>query len=84
MLERTPEFQAASKQEAIITIDRTTDFEDVIKQQTAEDWDNLVPRKLPDAGWHKNRGKLPEGNQEKSKLGLPPILKNGTQTKQAT
>jgi U3 small nucleolar RNA-associated protein MPP10 len=71
LLEGTPEFQVASKQAPTITIEHTTNLEDIIKQRViAEDWDDLVPRELPDVGWHKNRGELPEVSQEKSKLGL--------------
>lgn len=71
LLEGTPEFQVASKQAPTITIEHTTNLEEIIKQRViAEDWDDVVPRELPDVGWHKNRGELPEVSQEKSKLGL--------------
>jgi U3 small nucleolar RNA-associated protein MPP10 len=71
LLEGTPEFQVASKQAPNITVEHTMNLEDIIKQRVnAEDWDDLVPRELPDVGWHKNRGELPEVSQEKSKLGL--------------
>ena len=71
LLEGTPEFQVATKQAPVITVEHTTNLEDVIKQRIiAEDWDDVVPRELPDIGWHKKRGELPEVSQEKSKLGL--------------
>ncbi len=71
LLEGTPEFEFASKQAPTITIEHTTNLEDAIKKRIlAEDWDDVVPRELPDVGWHKKRGELPEVSQEKSKLGL--------------
>jgi U3 small nucleolar RNA-associated protein MPP10 len=71
LLEGTPEFQVASKQAPVITVEHTADLEEVIKKRIiAEDWDDVVPRELPDIGWHKKRGELPEVSQEKSKLGL--------------
>jgi len=61
----------ASKQAPIITVEHTTNLEEIIKRRIlAEDWDDVVPRELPDVGWHKKRGELPEVSQEKSKLGL--------------
>jgi len=71
LLEGTPEFEMASKQAPIITVQHTINLEDVIKQRIlAEDWDDVVPRELPDIGWNKKRGEAPEVSQEKSKLGL--------------
>ena len=71
LLEGTPEFEMASKQAPAITVDHTIDLEEAIKQRIlAEDWDDVVPRELPDVGWNKKRGELPEVSQEKSKLGL--------------
>lgn len=71
LLEGTPEFEMASKQAPAITVEHTASLEDVIKKRIlAEDWDDVVPRELPDVGWHKKRGELPEVSQEKSKLGL--------------
>lgn len=71
LLEGTPEFEMASKQAPTITIEHTMNIEEVIKKRViAEDWDDVVPRELPDVGWHKKRGELPEVSQEKSKLGL--------------
>jgi U3 small nucleolar RNA-associated protein MPP10 len=71
LLEGTPEFQMASKQAPVITVEHTADLEEVIKKRIlAEDWDDVVPRELPDVGWHKKRGEVPEVSQEKSKLGL--------------
>eukprot|EP00536_Pseudo-nitzschia_multiseries_P009839 jgi/Psemu1/325798/estExt_fgenesh1_pg.C_2860013 len=71
LLEGTPEFEMASKQAPIITVEHTMNLEDVIKKRIlAEDWDDVVPRELPDIGWNKKRGEAPEVSQEKSKLGL--------------
>lgn len=71
LLEMTPEFEAASKRAPLITVEHTADLEEVIKQRIiSEDWDDVIPRELPDVGWHKKRGELPEVSQEKSKLGL--------------
>jgi U3 small nucleolar RNA-associated protein MPP10 len=71
LLEGTPEFNVASKIAPTITVEHTADLEEVIKKRIlAEDWDSVVPRELPDVGWHKKRGELPEVSQEKSKLGL--------------
>lgn len=71
LLEETPEFEMASKQAPTITVEQTASLEEIIKQRIlAEDWDDVVPRELPDVGWHKKRGELPEVSQEKSKLGL--------------
>jgi hypothetical protein len=36
LLEGTPEFQVASKQESTITIEHTTDLEDIIKQASKQ------------------------------------------------
>jgi U3 small nucleolar RNA-associated protein MPP10 len=36
----------------------------------AEDWDDVIPRELPDIGLNKRNGELPEVSQEKSKLSL--------------
>jgi len=71
LLEGTPEFEMASKQAPTITVEHTANLEDVIKKRIlAEDWDDVVPRELPDIGWNKKRGEAPEVSQEKSKLGL--------------
>ena len=71
LLEGTPEFDMASKQAPVITVQHTANLEEIIKKRIiAEDWDDVVPRELPDVGWHKKRGELPEVSQEKSKLGL--------------
>ena len=71
LLEGTPEFEMASKQAPIITVEHTVDLEEAIKKRIlAEDWDDVVPRELPDIGWNKKRGEAPEVSQEKSKLGL--------------
>ncbi|KAL3915006.1 MAG: hypothetical protein SGILL_005847 [Bacillariaceae sp.] len=71
LLDATPEFEMASKQAPIITVEHTMNLEDVIKKRVlAEDWDDVVPRELPDIGWDRKRGEAPEVSQEKSKLGL--------------
>ena len=71
LLEATPEFEVATKQAPIITVEKTMDLEEVIKKRILnEDWDDVVPRELPDVVWNKKRGELPEVSQEKSKLGL--------------
>eukprot|EP00977_Amphora_coffeiformis_P002177 scaffold425_cov175-Amphora_coffeaeformis.AAC.36 len=71
LLDSTPEFEVATKQAPIITVEKTMDLEEVIKQRILnEDWDDVIPRELPDVGWNKKRGELPEVSQEKSKLGL--------------
>jgi U3 small nucleolar RNA-associated protein MPP10 len=71
LLEMTPTFEAASKTAPMITVEHTADLEEIIKQRIiSEDFDDVVPRELPDVGWHKKRGELPEVSQEKSKLGL--------------
>ena len=71
LLEGTPEFEMASKQAPTITVEHTASLEEIIKKRILdEDWDDVVPRELPDVGWHKKRGEVPEVSQEKSKLGL--------------
>lgn len=71
LLDATPEFEIASKIVPVITEEHTADLEEVIKLRIlAEDWDDVIPRELPDVGWHKKRGDLPEVSQEKAKLGL--------------
>jgi U3 small nucleolar RNA-associated protein MPP10 len=73
LLESTPEFEVATKVNPIITVAHTANLEEIIKQRImAEDWDDIIPRELPDVGWSnkKNKGELPEVSQEKSKLGL--------------
>jgi U3 small nucleolar RNA-associated protein MPP10 len=71
LLDSTPEFEVATKMAPIITVEHTANIEEVIKRRIlAEDWDDVVPRELPDVAWNKKRGELPEVSQEKSKLGL--------------
>ena len=74
LLDSTPEFEVATKLNPIITVAYTANLEEIIKQRImAEDWDDIVPRELPDVGWSRqkrNKGELPEVSQEKSKLGL--------------
>ena len=71
LLQGTPEFEVASKQAPVITVEHTADLEEAIKRRILnEDWDDVIPRELPDVAWHKKRGELPEVSQEKAKLGL--------------
>jgi U3 small nucleolar RNA-associated protein MPP10 len=71
LLEATPEFEAATKLAPVITVEHTENIEEIIKRRIlAEDWDDVIPRELPDVAWHKKRGELPEVSQEKSKLSL--------------
>mmetsp|Transcript_5719 Transcript_5719/g.8814 ORF Transcript_5719/g.8814 Transcript_5719/m.8814 type:complete len:801 (-) Transcript_5719:46-2448(-) len=71
LLEATPEFEVATKMAPLITVEHTENIEDMIKRRILkEDWDDVAPRELPDVGWNKKRGELPEVSQEKSKLGL--------------
>ena len=71
LLDMTPEFEVASKLKPLVTVEQTADLEELIKQRILkEDWDDVVPRELPDVGWHSKRKELPEVSQEKSKLSL--------------
>ncbi len=71
LLEVTPTFEFATKMAPIITAEHTESIEDMIKRRIlAEDWDDVVPRELPDIGLSKRKGELPEVSQEKSKLSL--------------
>jgi U3 small nucleolar RNA-associated protein MPP10 len=71
LLESTPEFEVATKMAPTITVEHTADLEETIKKRIlTEDWDDVVPRELPDVGWYKKKGELPEVSQEKAKLGL--------------
>jgi U3 small nucleolar RNA-associated protein MPP10 len=71
LLDSTPEFEVATKQAPLVTVERTMNLEEIIKKRILnEDWDDVVPRELPDVAWNKKRGELPEVSQEKSKLGL--------------
>lgn len=70
LLEATPLFEGASKSAPIITVEHTESLEEMIKARIlAEDWDDVIPRELPDIGMKKD-GELPEVSQEKSKLSL--------------
>ena len=71
LLEVTPTFEFATKMAPMITAEHTVSIEDVIKKRIlAEDWDDVIPRELPDIGLDKRNGELPEVSQEKSKLSL--------------
>lgn len=71
LLDSTPEFEVAFKPPPIITAGHTANIEEMIKKRIIEeDWDDVVPRELPDIGASKRGGDAPEVSQEKSKLGL--------------
>ncbi len=71
LLDSTPEFEIATKMAPVVTVEHTANIEEMIKKRVLEeDWDDVVPRELPDVSWHKKRGELPEVSQEKSKLSL--------------
>lgn len=71
LLEVTPTFEVATKMAPIITVEHTLSIEEMIKKRIlAEDWDDVIPRELPDIGLSKHKGELPEVSQEKSKLSL--------------
>ena len=71
LLKSTPDFEVATKMAPIITVEHTQSIEEIIKKRILEeDWDDVVPRELPDIGLGKRKGELPEVSQEKSKLGL--------------
>lgn len=71
LLESTPEFEFAAKMAPLITVEYTADLEEIIKKRILdEDWDDVLPRELPDVGRAKKKGEAPEVSQEKSKLGL--------------
>merc|ERR1712087_328557 len=71
LLEATPDFECATKMAPLITVDHTISIEEMIKQRIlAEDWDDVIPRKLPDIGLNRSNGDLPEVSQEKSRLSL--------------
>ena len=72
LLDSTPEFEVAFKPPPILTPQHAIDIEEMIKKRIVdEDWDDVVPRELPDIGLHKRgNGEAPDVSQEKSKLGL--------------
>ena len=71
LIDSTPDFETATKQAPIITVEHSKNIEDIVKKRILdEDWDNVQPRELPDVGWNKKRGEVAEVSQEKSKLGL--------------
>ena len=72
LLDSTPEFEVAFKPPPILTPQHAADIEMMIKKRIIdEDWDDVIPRELPDIGAHKRGGgDAPEVSQEKSKLGL--------------
>jgi U3 small nucleolar RNA-associated protein MPP10 len=71
LLEATPTFEFATKMAPLITAEHTESIEEMIQKRIlAEDWDDVVPRELPDIGLNKRKGELPEVSQEKSKLSL--------------
>jgi U3 small nucleolar RNA-associated protein MPP10 len=71
LLDNTPEFQTAMKAAPILTVEHSQSLEEIIRKRIlSEQYDNVLPRELPDVGWNAKRGELPEVSQEKSKLGL--------------
>ena len=68
----TPEFEVAFKPPPILDpAEHAADIEEMIKKRIIdEDWDDVVPRELPDIGTKRGSGDAPEVSQEKSKLGL--------------
>ena len=71
LLESTPEFTMANKIAPTITIEHTNNLEEMIKARIlAEDWDDVIPRELPDIFKNKKSNDLEDVSQEKSKLGL--------------
>jgi len=71
LLDKTPEFEFATKIAPVITEAHSLSIEDMIRSRIiAEDWDDVIPRELPDVGWCKRRGEAPDVSQEKSKLSL--------------
>ncbi len=72
LLESTPEFEVAFKPPPILTPQHAADIEAMIKKRIVdEDWDDVIPRELPDIGARKRGGgEAPDVSQEKSKLGL--------------
>ena len=51
LLQATPEFELASKAKPIITQENMSTVENIIKLCILrEDWDNVIPRALPDVG----------------------------------
>lgn len=72
LLDSTPEFEVAFKPPPILTPEHTASIEEMIKRRIVdEDYDDVVPRELPDIGASKRGdGSAPEVSQEKSKLGL--------------
>ncbi|KAL3793263.1 hypothetical protein ACHAW5_004305 [Stephanodiscus triporus] len=71
LLDSTPEFEVAFKPPPILTPQHAANIEEMIKKRIVdEDWDDVVPRELPDIGGRKRGGEAPEVSQEKSKLGL--------------
>ena len=71
LLQSTPKFESASKAKPIITQENTSTIENTIKIRVlGEDWDDIIPRALPDVGSRRGEDKDPEVSKEKSKLGL--------------
>jgi U3 small nucleolar RNA-associated protein MPP10 len=71
LLVSRPEYEVAAKIAPTVTAENAALIEDVIKRRVLnEEWDDVIPRELPDVGWNLRRGDLPEVSQEKSKLSL--------------
>jgi U3 small nucleolar RNA-associated protein MPP10 len=71
LLVSRPEYEVAAKIAPTMTAENAMLVEEVIKRRVLnEEWDDVIPRELPDVGWNLRRGDLPEVSQEKSKLSL--------------
>jgi U3 small nucleolar RNA-associated protein MPP10 len=71
LLEATPQFEVTAKMAPVITEEHTESIEEIIKRRVLdEDWDDVVPRELPNVGKKSGLDEAPEVSQERSKLGL--------------
>ena len=71
LIQSTAELELASKVKAIITQERMSNIENMIKLRVlGEDWKYIIPRALPGVGSRKGEDEAPEVSQEKSKSGL--------------
>jgi U3 small nucleolar RNA-associated protein MPP10 len=71
LLVSRPEYEVAAKLTPTMTAENAALIEEEIKRRVLNDeWDDVIPRELPDVGWSLRRGDQPEVSQEKSKLSL--------------
>ena len=71
LLKYTPKSELASKAEPIINQEHTSTIENMIKLSVlVKDWDDVIPREIPDLWLRKWEDKALEIGQEKLKLGL--------------